>query len=173
MSPVAKSSPNARTAVVVGLAGVVAAIGLVVLAAFVFGGDNVEVRLGDDRFPLGSAEDRAAGIAEDGPTIYSDVAGGDRDIIVQHLGDTPTEGWLAFAAAPPAKARSCFLDWQPDEERFVDCDGEAWPADGGDLPRYPMEVADDGALFVDLNAEDRPPGTSTTETTILQTGEPD
>ncbi|CAN5744775.1 hypothetical protein BH24ACT3_BH24ACT3_01510 [soil metagenome] len=171
--PVAKSSPTGRTAAIVGVAGVIAAIGLIALISVVAGRSDVEVRLGDDRFPLGSAEARAESIAEDGPTIYSDVASGDRDIYVQHLGEDPAEGWLAFAASPPGKARDCFLRWQAEQEEFTYCYGETYPADGGDLPSYPVEVTEDGELFVDLNAEEREATTTTTDTTILETGDPE
>lgn len=172
MSPVAKSQNTGRTAVLVGVAGVIAGVGLVALITVVAGRGDVDVRLGDERFEVGSAESQAEAVDDGGPLIYSDVAGGDRDIYLQHLGDDPEDGWLAFAASPPDKARDCFLRWQADDEMFTDCDGDEYPADGEGLPQYPVQVSDDGGLSVDLNAEDRPATTTTTTTedTILQTG---
>mgnify|MGYP000034955108 CR=1 FL=1 len=160
MSPVEKrTSRSTTTAVVVALAGVVAGLGLmwfmVNLASQ--GGDSVQIRLGDDRFDAGFAEGdggRAADIAEGGPILFADVAGGDRDIILQHLGDDPLEGWYAFSASAPGKSRDCFVEWQPDDEVFEDCDGDTYPADGEGLTTYPV-VVEDGRLYVDINAEFR------------------
>ncbi len=39
-------------------------------------------------------------IAERGPILYSDVASGDRDVFLQHVGDDIDRGWLVFAARP-------------------------------------------------------------------------
>jgi hypothetical protein len=59
------------------------------------------VKLGSETFADQDADDAAETVAEDGPILYADTAGGDRDIYVQHLGDDPEEGWIAFAARPP------------------------------------------------------------------------
>lgn len=160
MSPVERrTTRSTTTAIVVGIAGVVAGIGLVFFVVNLAGrgGEDLQIRIGDDRFEAGSAEGRADSIAEDGPILFPDVAGTTRDIYLQHIGDDVEAGWLAFNAVAPGKARDCFLQWQADTEDFVDCDDDRYPADGGDLPSYPVAV-EDGELFVDINAEFREDG---------------
>jgi hypothetical protein len=165
MSPVERRSSSATTtAVLVGLAGVVAGLGLVILMVNLAsrGTESFEVRLGDDRFSAGGVERRADSIERDGPILFSDVAGGSRDIILQHIGAEPDEGWYAFSAQPAGKSRDCFLRWQADVAQFEDCDGVLYPADGDDpaLARYPVAI-EDGELFVDINFEFREQGDST------------
>ena len=160
MSPVEKrGSRSTTTAVLVALAGVVAGLGLMLFMINLAsrGGETVEVRLGDDRFDAGFADGpqgRAAAVAEGGPILFADVAGGDRDLILQHLGDDPLSGWYAFAAAAPGKPRDCFVQWQADEQVFEDCDGDEYPADGEGLTTYVVAV-EDGRLLIDINADFR------------------
>jgi hypothetical protein len=139
------------------LFGAALLVGLSVLAS----SGSVDIRLGDDRFPVGRTERLARRIAVDRrPFLFSDVSGrGDRDIYLQHLGETPEVGWLAFAArAPGQDDRDCFLDWDVAAQELVDpCTDERFPADGSGLTRYPVEV-DDGQLYVDL----RPSASTTT-----------
>lgn len=159
MSPVERRSRSSTTtAVLIGIAGVVVAVGLVVLMVNLAsqGGDAFEVRLGDDRFDAGDIFDRADSIERDGPVLFPDVAGRSRDIILQHLGDEPEEGWYALSAQAAAKPRDCILEWEADAGEFVDCDGDRFPADGDDpaLTRYPVTI-EDGRLLVDINFEFR------------------
>ena len=116
------------------------------------------------------AQGAAAQIDEGGPILYADAAGGDRDIVLQHLGDDPDSGWLAFAARPGGVSRECSIQWQagpsgdPSDGVFLlldgsgdetqACDGREFPADGEGLAQYPVTVADN-RLDVDLNAADR------------------
>lgn len=167
MSPVEKRTPRSTTtAILVAAAGVVAGIGLMLFMVNLAsqGGDSLDIRLGDDRFPAGPADGdggRAATVAEGGPILFADVAGGDRDIILQHLGDDPLTGWSAFSATAPGKPRDCFLQWHADREQFEDCDGDIFPADGEGLTTYPVEI-EGGELFVDINAEFRDATTTST-----------
>jgi hypothetical protein len=157
VSPVERrTSRSTTTAIVVALAGVVAGLGLVwfVVNLAGSGGDNVEIRLGADRFPAGPAESRAATIADEGPILFADVAGGSRDIRLLHLGDDVETGWYAVGAAPIGKPRDCTLTWVAADEVFEDCDGERFAVEDPGLASYPV-VVEDGLLFVDLNAEFR------------------
>lgn len=172
-----------RNALILGVSGVFIAGALFVFVTWMAGTGGVEVQLGDDVFEAGGTERIAAEIDDRGPILYSDVAGGTRDLYVNHLSDDPAEGWVAFAAQQPGAARECFLVWQPadaggaagreaaeaGEEAggvstdgvFVDqCDGAEFPPDGAGLPQYAVFVEDDGqTLVVDLN------GVRTTTTT--------
>ena len=139
------------TAVVLG--GILAVVlGICIVGAVLIvvdSGDDVQL-LGDATFQDLDAESTAENIEELGPLLFSDVAGGDDDIIVQHLGDDPNDGWLAFAARPPGADRDCFAEWQPDDEVFIDtCDGTEYPADGEGLEQYDVEV-EDGKVVIDL-----------------------
>lgn len=152
MSPVAHSQRHAGRALLVAGIGVVVAIGLAFAMSVLANRGTVSVNLGDDVFDAGDAEDLAESIAEENhPVIFSDVAGGTRDIIVQHLGDQLKQGWYAFDARPPGTSRDCSLEWQPEEQHFiVPCSDEVYPADGAGLPQYPVIVTDDGDVEVDL-----------------------
>ena len=170
MSPVARSQGHTGRALAVAAAGVVVAIGVAAALAVLANRGTVDVRLGSDTFAEHDAEDAARDIAENGPILLPDLAGGDRDIYVQHFGDDPDEGWIAFAARPPGVSRTCTLQWRGDDEVFRlldsagkvsgECDGREFPADGEGLPTYPVTVDADGNLDVDLNAADRTTSTS-------------
>ena len=112
--PVARGPQmNARNALVVGLTGVVIAVLLVIAVLWLAdSGGNVEVRIGDQDFRDLDADRISAEIADRGPILFSDVAGGDRDIILQHLGDDPETGWFAFDARRVGDARFVRLQRQ-------------------------------------------------------------
>ncbi len=166
-----------------GRALAVAGVGVAVVLLFLYGAsvltsrqDSFDVRLGDQTFQGGSAEDLADEIADRGPIFYGDVSdsgsGDHRDIILQHLGDDPEEGWYAFRAQPPGTERDCTWLWQPDEELFrARCDDDLTaPADGAGLESYPVEV-EDGKLDIDLNFEARPTTTTAPATTAAESGD--
>lgn len=153
MSPVARSQRHASRALLVAGVVVVLLMGVAVAVAMLAEEGRVEVRLGDDTFEAGDAERIADEVADRGPVIYSDVAGGSRDIWIQHLGDDPASGWLAFDVRPAGSDRNCVAEWRPQDEVFVaSCTGEEFPADGAGLPQYPVTVSD-GYLEVNLNPE--------------------
>lgn len=166
-----------------GRALAVSGVGIAVIALVLYGvsilssrQDSLDVRLGDQTFDGGDAEDLADEIADRGPIFYADIGdtgGGDkRDIILQHLGDDPDEGWYAFRAQPPGEERDCTWLWQPDEDLFrARCDDELTaPADGAGLESYPVDV-DDGRLDVDLNFDRRPTTTVAPTTTAPESGD--
>lgn len=163
MSPVARrQTTHTVRALVVAIVGVVVALGVAAVIALLVDRGTVEWQPGDDTFNAGNAEATAAAIAADGPIPYRDPAGGDRDIVLQHLGESAEDGWLAFDARPRGVPRQCSVQWQPDEDMFRlldqagevtdQCDGREYPADGADLPRYPVSV-NDGLVEVNLRGE--------------------
>jgi hypothetical protein len=171
MSPVEQTKARNPRSMVLAVAGVVLGI-VLVLVIFVVAvpslteSGKVEVKLGSDTFPAGSAESRSRTIAEDGPLLFSDVSGGQRDIYLQHIGDDPTTGWYAFDARRPGQSRDCSLGWQAEAEEFLDpCDGTVVPADGAGLLAYPVTVTEDGKLVIDLNPDDADTTTSSSTTT--------
>jgi hypothetical protein len=156
---------DARSALLVGASGVVVALVAIGMVLWLSSRDDIQVRLGDDRFQDYDAESGAEEIAARGPILFPDPANRGRDIYLQHLGDDPAEGWLAFDARPPGEERACFLVWEADSRTFVD-NGECsqtftFPEDGEGLPQYPATVNSDGKVVVDLNAAERDTPTTT------------
>ena len=145
-------SLNPRRAVVVGLLGVAAGVGLVWGMSRLASTGDVTVQLGDDTFEAGDPAQMSRVIARDGPILYADAAGGRRDIWLQHVGADPNTGWYAFDAHRPGAGRNCTLQWQPAAAVFIDpCDGTVIAPHGEGLPSYEVRI-DDGELIVDLNA---------------------
>lgn len=140
--------------VVVGLAAVVVALGLVLGVLLVTRGGDIEIRLGDHDFRDMEAGRISAEIADRGPILFGDVADGELDIILQHLGDDPLTGWLAFEARRPGQSRDCFFAWQAPQAQFVNtCD----PTDvvdtaGTGLRHFDVAVVD-GDVRVDLDPD--------------------
>ena len=174
--PVAPSSNHAGRALVVAAVALVVVLGGLWAAAVLYGHqDASKVRLGDQTFQAGSAKNRAKEVAERGPFIVPDASPAhDRDIIVQHLGSDPNKGWLAFAAQPPGKPRTCTWQWARAERVFhARCDRSlTLPADGRGARQYPATVDADGQLTVDLNAATRTTTTTTpgTSTSVVISG---
>lgn len=164
--PVLESRKRTSRSVVMAVVGIVVGVALVLLLFVVAipsltESGKVEVKLGSDTYDAGPASSRAANIAQGGPLLFSDVSSGKRDIWLQHLGTTDTEGWLAFDARRPGQGRNCTLVWQPDPSNFRDpCDGTIVSADGAGLLAYPVTVTDKGRVIVDLNPDRTSPGTS-------------
>ncbi|MCP5029305.1 MAG: hypothetical protein GY929_23780 [Actinomycetia bacterium] len=147
-----------RQMVIVGLAAVVTALGLLILVSRWAGGNDdngFEIRLGDDRFDAGGAEARARTIEGDGPLFFADLVTGDRPIVLHHLDPDPSRGWYAFVAVAPG-TDDCVLTWSTGAFEFTDCTGAVWPADGTGLDQFPVTI-EDGSLIIDLNASDRDP----------------
>lgn len=151
-----KSSRQAILVVVAGLLGVVAMAFLVTRITSQASNGEITINVGDQRFRPGPAEVIADLVAEGGPLLFSDVASGDRDVIIQHIGENDEIGWFAFAARAADAARDCAVEWQEASETFEDsCDGTPYSAEGEGLLQYPVEVQADGVLVVDLNADSR------------------
>ena len=164
--PVARGPQiNARSAVLVGLTGVAIAVvlggGVLFLASR---GGDVEIQLGDSDFDAGQIGRISEEIDDRGPILYSDVAGRSRDLILQHLGDDPEAGWLAFNARPLGEPRDCFFQWDEDEQRFdlitvvddVTCaditmDERGNLSTGELVYTYPVTIDDGNNVRADLN----------------------
>jgi hypothetical protein len=153
--------------VAIGVGGLVLGLALLLLVVFLAipkltESGTVKLNLDSRTLALGHAEVKAQAIAEDGPLLIPDPAGGEHDIFVQHLGTDAKTGWTAFDARQPGTSRDCSLKWNKDRSLFVDpCDGVAVPADGGSLPHYKVDVAADLQLTLNLEqtASTAPPAT--------------
>ena len=152
--PVARGTrPDLRSVVMIGLAAVVTALGLVLgVLLLTRSGAEVDIRLGDQDFREMDADRISAEIADRGPILFGDVASGEQDIILQHLGGDSESGWLAFEARRPGQARDCYFLWRSDSRDFVNsCDSEDFlDAAGTGLTHYDVTVVD-GDVRVDIN----------------------
>ncbi len=146
-----------RRPVLLGMAGVVAGLALFAGIALLAGSGGVDVRLGDDVFVAGQVQRLAAAVERDGPIAIADASPRRaRDLYLQHLGRSPEEGWLAFAAQAPGAERRCLLQWLPAEDEFVDpCSERRYPGDGEGLPQY-RTMVEKGTLSVDLRQPSSP-----------------
>lgn len=175
MSPVAPSRQRNPRTVILGVAGLL--VGLVLLVVvFVFAvpslseSNKVQVKLGSDRFDAGLAAKRADAVRRDGPILFSDVASGQNDIFLQHIGDDDNAGWLAFDARQAGTSRDCTLKWDTQDDQFNDpCDGSSIPADGSGLRQYKVVVTSAGTVVINLNPDDQggDPTTTVSSTTTL------
>jgi hypothetical protein len=175
MSPVApRKERNPRT-LVLALAGVVVGI-VLLLVVFVFAipslteSGSVKVKLGTDTFDAGLTTKRADAIRRDGPILFSDVASGQNDIFLQHLGDDDATGWLAFDARRTGTTRDCTLHWSSDAGQFVDpCDDTIGPADGEGLKQYQVVVTEAGTVVINLDPDNPIPSSSTSSSSTSST----
>jgi hypothetical protein len=157
-------------ALVVVLGSLVAIVAAVVffLTAIAENG-KVQVRLGDDRFDAGRVDRMAELVRDGGPFKYSDVAGRQRDIVINHLAQDPLAGWVAFEVRRPGDPRECQVEWQQDAGHFsYTCDANVtFPADGEGLERFPVEIQS-GRIIVDINAAARV--STTTSSSVVISG---
>ncbi len=145
--------PDLRTFIAVGIAGAGVALGLVLgVLLLTRGGSEIEVRLGDRDFRNLEVDRISAEIADRGPVLFGDVADGQLDIIVQHLGDDPESGWLAFEARRADQSRDCYFQWRRSEADFVNtCDpDDVVDARGTGLRQLEVAVVD-GEVRIDVS----------------------
>jgi len=149
-----RSEVRAIAMVVVALAVIVGGVAFFVRAVTQRG--DVQVRLGDDYFNAGDAADISDDIKDRGPILFSDLAGGSRDIVVNHLSDDPDQGWVAFEARLPGDDRDCQVSWAGARQLFeYSCgDGVTFPPDGTGLAQLPVSITN-GRIIVDINAAQR------------------
>ncbi len=116
-------------------------------------------------FRAGQVERLAAAIARDGPIAIPDASPDRaRDIYLQHMGEAPEVGWLAFAAQVLGAERRCLLQWVPPDAEFRDpCSERRYPADGEGLTQYHTTVTD-GMLTVDLRSPSPMPAEASAST---------
>lgn len=151
--PVAQTRGHAGKALVI--AGVALALIAVVtvLVAMAASRGDIEIRLGDDRFEAGRTANIAARIEGDGglPALYQDLVGRNRHIYVQHLGEDPEAGWVAFGGFDPDDP-SCAVEIDRAAKVLVNaCDRTVtYPLSGEGLRPYPTSV-EDGTIVVDIN----------------------
>ncbi|MCY4193751.1 MAG: hypothetical protein OXF04_05575 [bacterium] len=143
-------------AVVYTAASIGLGVGLVFAVVSLAGSEQIEVKLGDDDFNAGNAEELAAEIDDRGPVPWAPLSRG-RSIWINHVGANPETGWFAFDVQSPGAGGDCVVDWDADRRLFTDtCDPTlVYSATGEGLTQFTVWV-DDGDLIVDVNANDGP-----------------
>ena len=149
--PVAKGpSFDLRSAAIFGGAAVLAAI-IIGLVALELGTRSNTLVLGSIDFGDTNVTRLAETISDEGPLLFPDIASGTRDIWVNHVGESPGEGWFAFEARLPGESRDCSVGWAPADRTFVNgCSGQTFPETGEGLPQIPVFI-DETDLIIDLN----------------------
>jgi hypothetical protein len=151
--PVAQSTGHAGKALLIAAVAIVLIAIVAVFVALAASRGDVDIRLGDERFDAGRTERLADAIDEGGglPFLYPDLVNEDRPIFVQHVGDDPDEGWVAFGAFDPDDPRCLVLIDREAEVLVNECDEtQTYPLDGEGLRQYPVSV-EDGRIYVDVN----------------------
>lgn len=143
--PVARTNP--RRALLVGLAAIVFALGVI---ALVLVANDARNRSGQGTFDSASVTELIRLQERDGvPALFPDPVGGRQPIFVWHEGDDPNEGWVAYDALVDGEPLVLDLD----ESVLRAPDGTEFPFTGEGLPQYDAEVVD-GRLVVALAPDD-------------------
>ena len=151
--PVAQTRGHAGKALLIAGAAIALMVVVTVLVAQAASRGEVDIRLGDPRFDAGRAERLAKEIDDGGdlPFLYQDLVSRDRNLYVQHLGDDPVTGWVAFGAFDPDEP-GCVVGLDRERRILVNaCDRRVtYPLSGEGLRFYPTSV-EDGRVVVDIN----------------------
>ena len=155
-------TPFARAVVpVLGGIAFFVVLGLVTwgIAAYLSGSAEPSERLTPQRLDLGSAENRANNVAEDGPLLFNELAviSGERTLVLNHTGDDPTTGWQLYYAFPPGRP-DCPVTQVRGTATFVDCDGNELDVSELSPPTEDVRpvVEDQRILYLDLRAFSTP-----------------
>lgn len=132
--------------------------GIAVLAAIVIGFFAIRLGqqsntlvLGDQNFGSLDIFNISESIDRDGPILWPDIANGERDIWLTHVGNDIADGWFAFDAREPGASRECNVTWSVAENVFTDpCTEMTFPEDGTGLPQIPVFI-DEQELVIDIN----------------------
>ncbi len=151
--PVSQSQGHAGKALLVAGVAVIVALALAFLVAQAASRGEVTIQLGDERFDAGQTQRLAEDLRNNDnlPFLYADLVTGDRPLFVNHLGDDPATGWVAFGAFDPDDPR-CLVEIDRDAKILVNaCDRTiTYPLGGNGLRYYPTTV-EDGRVLVNLN----------------------
>jgi len=123
--------------------------------------DRVSDDFAPDIFKVGPVEAFAESVAEEGPILFPDLksASGVRSIVLDHVGDEPSQGWQVFYGYPADSDRSCVVEHIRGTRNFRDCNGRMVNVE--DLARPPDVrplVENRETLYIDLRGVTSPAG---------------
>ena len=157
--PVKKRSPLVR-ALLPNVGGIVilGLIGLMLwgFAAFISrGGTATSERLAPSNLRVGSVQNAADIVNEDGPILFADLATnrGARTIVLDHTGDDPAQGWVVYFGYPADGDEDCIVEQVIGTREFIDCDGNTLDVSKLAPPRPGVNpVVENGRLLsIDLS----------------------
>lgn len=96
------------------------------LAAYISrDGAETSERLAPSTFEVGSTQNAARIVAEDGPILLADLntTTGERTLVVNHEGADPATGWEVYLAYPAGRDATCTVEQVVGARDFIDCDG--------------------------------------------------
>ena len=169
--PVRLKSPFARAVVpVLGGIGFFVLLALATwgVAAWISrGGADVTDRLAPSRFEVGSTQNAAQIVDEEGPILFPglNTTTGERTLVLDHEGTDPTRGWRILYAYPVGRP-DCPVEQVIGTREFIDCDGSTITVDDLSPPEsgvFPV-VEDQRILYIDLAGVTTTPTTTTTTT---------
>jgi hypothetical protein len=139
------------------------------IAAFLSSSDSqTSENLAPAALQLGSVNDRANDVAEEGPLLFAELSTitGERSIVLDHQGDDPTEGWTLYYAFPPGRP-DCPVEQVRGTATFIDCEGNELDVTELSPPTDAVRpvVEDQTTLYLDLSAFSREIATSGPATT--------
>jgi hypothetical protein len=128
--------------------------------------DQVEERLAETTFEVGSIEFVAGQIADDGPLLFQGLVGdgADRSIVLNHIGDDPERGWSVRYAFPADRDDTCKVSQVERTDTFTDCEGRTLGYDDLARPDRVRPLISD-VVVIDLRgaAEDAAEDDATTD----------
>jgi hypothetical protein len=115
--------------------------------------EQVEERLAQTQFEVGSTEALAELIAEDGPLLFQGLVGdsADRSIVLDHQGDDPAQGWRVRYAHPSDREPTCKVAQIEQTRQYTDCDGRTLEVDDLARPEQARVLVSD-VVVIDLRA---------------------
>lgn len=131
------------------LGGIFAVVlGICVVAAVlqISASNKVKTNLGPATFVIGNAKGYAKLADKDGPFLFRDPRGGDRDLYVIHL--ATEHRWVAVVAHLPNDPR-CRVDLERATKSLVDCHGTRYRGDPVALEHVAVRVDAKGRLVVE------------------------
>jgi len=144
--------------VVLGILAVLAALGLGYAIIQLAQQGSIESNLGDNELIVGEYLSLSQRIMEQGPIPYQSQASGSPSIYLQHLGDDPRRGWLAFDTAWPDS--DCILNWNAQAGLFEPTDTEPCAgvglveANGEGLRQHSVRINSEGRVVVQFASEE-------------------
>lgn len=143
--------------VILGILAVLAALGLGYAIIQLAQQGSIESNLGANELIVGEHLNLSQKIMEEGPIPYQSQASGTPSIYLQHLGEDPRRGWLAFDTSWPDS--DCILNWNAQVSLFEPTETEACAgfgrveANGEGLRQHLVRINSEGRVVVRFVSE--------------------
>lgn len=135
-----------------------AVLGLATWGIAVFidtGGTERSEALYPRTFEVGDVERWSDVIDDEGPVLIPGLNTGEvkRDIVVNHEGDDPAQGWRVYLAHPADRDARCAVRQKPGTATYTDCGGRELGVDDLACPHDVRPLVENRTtLYIDLRA---------------------